>query len=689
MIHRLTLLFAILILSITQSALAQMEVNVKRSEFKIKQAGFRDAWHAIKEGDRLASKGKGALSAALNEYLKAHPYNPENAELNYKIGTCYLQTDKKKDAIAYLIKTYEKKPQITPEFSYVLAKAYHFNLEFGNAIKAYEQYYQTLSKKEKKNIGVKVLKNKEECLNGGELVSNPKRVIIKNLGDSVNSGYDDYNSVISSNDSIMYLISRRPVSSTSKPNVLDSRYNEDIYTCLNDSGNWQTATRWQSKINDKHHNGVVWLSADGKTMYLYNGYKDNGDLEYSEFRKGKWSKPSKLRGGFNTDEKETTLTITADGNEVYFVSADPRESFGGKDIFYSVKNSKGKWSSPKNAGSSINTMYDEDGVYISPDGKTLYFSSVGHNSMGGYDIFKVERDEKNVWSKAQNMGFPVNTPDDELYFRPSGNGKQAYYSGIRPDTKGGKDIYKVIFLGSEKEMILLSEDQLISYKDHPFNDVFVRMPQALSIDTSVMLRGVVTDAKTNKPVSAKINLIDIDRSQVIATTISDTTGSYQFNLPEVKKYGIELNAKDYMFLLDVVSMPASITGRTVIRNFAMAKVEVGAKVVLKNIYFETGKSVLKAESFVELDKVLKFLQENSDLKIEISGHTDNVGSLKINTTLSEARAKAVVDYFAKKGIAVEQMVYKGYGPSQPIAPNTTAAGKQLNRRVEFKILSKD
>jgi outer membrane protein OmpA-like peptidoglycan-associated protein len=121
----------------------------------------------------------------------------------------------------------------------------------------------------------------------------------------------------------------------------------------------------------------------------------------------------------------------------------------------------------------------------------------------------------------------------------------------------------------------------------------------------------------------------------------------------------------------------------------MAKVEVGAKVVLKNIYFETGKAVLKSESFAELDKVVKFLLENSDLKIEISGHTDNVGSLKINTTLSEARAKAVVDYFAKKGIAVEQMVYKGYGPNQPIAPNTTKAGKQLNRRVEFKILSKD
>jgi outer membrane protein OmpA-like peptidoglycan-associated protein len=664
-------------------------VKVVRGEFKIKQTGFRIAWVAVQEGDRLVRKGKGALPLALKEYLKAHAYNSENAELNFKLGTCFLQTDKKREAISYLNKAYFSNPQITPEIHLLLAQAYHQNLEFENAIKEYEFYYQSLSKKDKKLVGPLVLKFKQECLNASEIVSAPKRVIITNLGDSINSPYDDYNPVISANDSLMFFISRRPANASSKPNVLDYRFNEDVYSTTNDSGKWKNVSRWNVKFNDKHHNAVVWISADGKKLFLYNGYKNNGDLQYTELKKGKWTKPSKLKGGFGTDEKETSLCITADGNEVYFVSADPRESFGGKDIFYSVKNSKGKWTSPKNVGSSINTMYDEEGVYVQPDGKVMYFSSKGHNNIGGYDIFRVERDERNIWMKPQNIGYPVNTPDDELYYRPSVNEKQAYFSASRPDSKGGKDIYKVTFLGAEKEMILLSEDQLISYKDKPYSDIFVRLPLEVSVDTTITLTGKITDVKTNVPVRAKINLIDLERSQIIATTISDTTGSYKIPLPSVKNYGIEINARDYMFLLDVINLPPSISGREVVKDFALAKVEIGAKVILKNIYFETGKATLKEESFAELDKVLRFLQDNQDLKIEISGHTDNVGSVKANTNLSEARAKAVVEYLSSRGIMAERLVYKGYAFNQPIAPNNTPEGRQMNRRVEFKILSKE
>ncbi|NJK97723.1 MAG: hypothetical protein HC905_24955 [Bacteroidales bacterium] len=471
----------------------------------------------------------------MSEYLKAYPYNPENAELNYKIGICCLETDKKREAITYLSKAYFSNPQIITDIHFLLARAYHFNMEFENAIKEYELYYHFLKKKDKKKNGPQILKYKEECLNAKEIVANPRRVIIKNLGEEVNSEYDDYNAVFGPHDSVMYFVSRRPVSGKSKPNELDFRFNEDIYFAEKDSNNWKASKRLDLKFNNKHHNSVVWVSADGKTMFLYNGYKNNGDLQYSELKKGKWTKPSKLRGGFDTDERETSLTMTADGNEVYFVSEDPRESFGGKDIFYSIKNKKGKWVSPKNAGSSINTLYDEEGVYVHPDGKVLYFSSRGHNNIGGYDIFRVEKDEKGSWSKPQNIGYPVNTPDDELYFRPSNNEKQGYFSTTRPDSRGGKDIYKVIFLGTEKEMILMSEDQLISYNDNPVSDIFARIPQEVSVDTTITLRGTITDSKTNDPLQAKINLIDLERSQIVATTISETSGNYQIPLPLVKK----------------------------------------------------------------------------------------------------------------------------------------------------------
>lgn len=686
---KLTIILTFLIFLFLPTLKAQLEVGVSRREFKTKQTGFREAWFHVQEGDKFAKKGKGALPDALKEYLQAYPYNPENAELNFKIGATCLKTDKKRDAISYLNKAYFSNPQIIPDIHFLLARAYHQNMEFEDAIKEYELYYHFLTNREKKKIGPIILKYKQECLDAREIVSSPKRVIIKNLGDPINSPYDDYNTVFGPKDSVMYFISRRPVNGKVLPSVLDYRYNEDVYFALKDSNTWKPAVRWDVKFNDKHHNGVVWVSADGKTMFLFNGNKNYGDLQYSVFKNGRWTKPSKLRGGFDTSEKETSLTMTADGNEVYFVSEDPRESFGGKDIFYSEKNKRGKWMSPKNAGSAINTMYDEEGVYVRPDGKVLYFSSKGHNTMGGYDIFRVEKDEKNVWSKAVNIGYPVNTPDDELFYRPSDNEKKAYYSGTRPDSKGGKDIYQVIFLGTEKEMILLSEDQLVSYNDKPYSDIFARLPIEVSIDTSLTLKGIITDAKTNDPIQAKINLIDLERSQVIATTISDVTGSYQIPLPLVKNYGVELNAHDYLFLLDVVTMPASISGREILKNFSMTKLEVGVKVVLKNIYFETGKATLKDESFVELDKVLKFLQENTDLKIEISGHTDNVGSLKANTNLSAARAKAVVEYFVSRGIPAERLVYTGYAFNQPIAPNNTPDGRKMNRRVEFKILSKE
>lgn len=686
---KVTIILTFLVFLLSPTLKAQLEVGVSRSEFKIKRTGFREAWFHVLEGDKLAKKGKGALPDALKEYLQAYPYNPENAELNFKIGATCLKTDKKRDAISYLNKAYYSNPQIIPDIHFLLARAYHQNMEFENGVKEYELYYQFLTNKERKKIGPVILKYKQECLDAREIVSNPKRVIIKNMGDNINSSFDDYSTVFGPKDSVMYFISRRPFSEKAVPNMLDYRYNEDVYFALKDSNTWKPSQHWDVKFNDKHHNAVVWVSTDGKTMFLFNGNKNYGDLQYSELKKGRWTKPSKLKGGFDTSEKESSLTMTADGNEVYFVSEDPRESFGGKDIFYSAKNKKGKWMSPKNAGSTINTMYDEEGVYVRPDGKVLYFSSKGHNTIGGYDIFRVEKDEKNVWSKAVNIGYPVNTPDDELFYRPSDNEKQAYYSGTRPDSKGGKDIYQVIFLGTEKEMMLLSEDQLVSYNYKPYSDIFVRLPMEVSIDTSLTLKGIITDTKTNNPIQAKINLIDLERSQIVATTISDGTGSYQIPLPLVKNYGVELNAHDYLFLLDVVSMPANISGREIIKNFSMTKLEVGVKVILKNIYFETGKATLKDESFVELDKVLKFLQENTELKIEISGHTDNVGSLKANTNLSEARAKAVVQYFVSKGIPAERLVYKGYAFNQPISPNNTPEGRQMNRRVEFKILSKE
>lgn len=688
-IAKATLLTLICFITLFATAYGQDEIKIRRSTLRAEKVGFLEAYENVLEGDRWAKKGIGSIPKALKYYLLAAEYNMDCPELNYKIALCYLRTDHKAKAIEYFKAAYDKYPEVAADILYIIGEAYQFNMEFKKAQTQYNAFYKSLRPRDQERYADRVYKRMEECKAGIELAAKPQRVVIKNLGDSVNSIYDDYNAVLFHGDSAMYFTSRRPSSKKERPDKINSMFDEDIYASRFINGSWANPTYINDKkLNTKHNEAVVWVSEDGNTRYLYNGYSNNGDIFESHFKNNKWSRPKKIRKGLNTDDSETSMSITADGNTFYFVSNEPDNNIGGKDIFYCVKNKKGKWQRPKNIGSVINTKYDEEGVYVKPDGKVLFFSSKGHNSIGGYDIFRSEKDSMGSWSAPVNIGFPINTPDNELFYRPSQNEKTAYYSANRMDTKGGYDIYKVIHLGEEKEMILKTDHQLISYLDDPSIEIFAHMPSEVKIDTSVFMVGYITDTKSKAPVMAKLDLIDVDRSQVVATILTDSTGKYKVKLPEIKNYGVEIHAKDYMFYLDIIKISRPVVTREITNNFSLTKLEVGTKIVLKNIYFDLGKATLKPESNTELDKVVKFMQENADLKIEISGHTDNVGSEKSNTKLSEARAKSVVDYLILHNIPQERLVYKGYGFSQPIAPNTTADGRQMNRRVEFKILSK-
>jgi outer membrane protein OmpA-like peptidoglycan-associated protein/tetratricopeptide (TPR) repeat protein len=669
--------------------LAQQEIKVPNKSLKVTWAGFADALENIQKGDKWAGKGRGAYPKALEYYLKAFEYNPNCPELNCKIGMCYLKTDSKTKAMSYLQNAYDKNKEATPELGFLLAKAYQYNWEFDKAALMYDTFYRSLKDKQKEKYTTVIYKLLDECKNGKELMAQPRRAIVKNLGPAVNSEYSDYNPVLDSFDSILFITSRRPHGKHPKVDKKTFYYKEDVYYAVSTDSGWRKASYFDEEdYNTKHNDAVVWVSEDGKTRYLYDGYSKNGDIYFTSLKKDRWTHPKRLKSTINSKKYgETSLSVTADGKVCYFVSSSPDENFGGKDIFYSRMNRRGKWDTPKNIGNTINTKYDEDYVNISPDGKVLYFSSKGHNSMGGYDIFRTEIDANGSWSKPVNVGVPINSPDDDLCYRPLPGEKKAYFSAYRNDGLGGLDIYQVIYLGAEKQPIFRIDEQTVAYFYKPISDIFARISGEMKIDTTYILKGLVTDAAKNTPVMAKINLIDTEKSQTIASTLSDSTGAYQIRISQLKNYGMEINAKDYMFYLDIVSIPAKVSTREIIRNFKLNKIKAGAKIVLKNIYFETGKAVLTAESFPELDKIVSFLQENNDLKIEISGHTDNVGGAAYNIKLSGARAQAVVDYIISKGIPREQMVSKGYGPNQPISPNTTAKGRKLNRRVEFKILS--
>ena len=385
---------------------------------------------------------------------------------------------------------------------------------------------------------------------------------------------------------------------------------------------------------------------------------------------------------------------------------------------------KRKWSNPVNFGPIVNTPLDEESVRFSAGGDTLWFSSKGHNSIGGFDIFYITRSQSGVWSNPVNAGFPLNTPWDELFYSPSPTDDSSFFFvSNRSNGFGGLDIYKGRYLpplpppapevvpepvivpvevpvpvpvpvALPKADTVVIRDTVVVIKEIvqivPPVDTLVVQPvikQEIPKELILYLIGKISDAETKEPVLARIEVIDLSTDQVLITTASsDVDGTYRVRLPAKKSYMINLRASGFLADMKRVVVPESYSEEFYTLDVPLTKVKVGKKIVLNNILFELGKAVLAAGSFGELDKLVDVLKENPQMKIEISGHTDNTGSPVINAKLSTDRAKAVVEYLVQKGIDRGRLTYMGYGSEQPIADNATAAGKAKNRRVEFKIL---
>jgi hypothetical protein len=670
---------------------SQEDVKIKKKEFKTGiETGFKEAWKSVVAGNKFYAQGKGTFDLARDHYLFAHQYNSENAQLIYKLGACYLYTDNKYEAINYLQKAYFLDPEVSSDIHYILGLAYQLVLEFDDAVEHYNAHMEHLEPMERIAYAEVLSKHLTECQFGRELSQEPVRVIIQNLGEEVNSRYDDYNPIFAKDDTALFFTSRRTIGKKSKRNPIDNKFNEDIYRSTSTSVGFDTAVRLNKPFNSSHNDALVGVSPDGNKFFIYRGHVAGGDIEVSNFiqEKNKWTSPRSMPGKLTSRDGETSACLSHDGQELYFVSRNKDLTIGGKDIMISRLDKEGKWGEPQNLSGEINTVYDEEGVFITADGDYLYFASQGHNSMGGYDIFRSERLENGVWAKPQNLGYPINTPDDESFYITDESGVVGYYSAIREGGIGAKDIYKVVYLGSEKELVTRTIDQLVMGPG-PGKSGFLSRPQPIEVDTSFIVTGKVLDTIGGvTPVVAKLAFIDPNSGERDAFVISNASGTYTARLPEPKILGVEINAPGYLYFLDILDLTSSSADVRFEKNFYLQKVEVGTKVVLNNIYFETGKAVLRSESFDALDQVFRFLENNPTMKLEISGHTDNTGTLRINQRLSRERAKAVVDYLTGRGISQEMLLYEGYADSQPVAPNDTAEGRERNRRVEFKVLSK-
>ncbi|HKL08269.1 MAG TPA: OmpA family protein [Bacteroidales bacterium] len=683
----------ILILLIFQAGsflIAQENVTIKKKDFRIdhKEVGFKEAWKNVKDGNKLFAGGFGTYHKALEHFLKAYKYNNECAKLNYKIGVCYLGTDKFYKATDFLEKAYLADENVADDISFMLGRAYHMNLAFDKAIDFYKDYYNKYSSNEQKDFEVGVDNYIKQCKNAKKLVEQPVRVIINNLGSRVNSEFDDYNPVLHPNNNLLYFTSRRETDGKNQIYENDNKFYENVFVSEQAGELWKIAKPLDNKLKSKNNISILSISNDGDRIYLYNGKKNGGDILVSELKKGEWKSPKKISKKLLSKSKETTITFSPDGKELFLVS-NREGTIGGLDIFYSRFNEKDKWTEPTNMGPVFNTIYDEEGVFWHPKEDKLYFSSQGLNSIGGFDIFVSERDENGMWSNPVNLGYPINTPGNDLFFKMDENNKQAYYSSVRENGNGGLDLYKVIFLGEEKELKVMTKDIHLAWNYKPIDNLFYITPQELKVDTALFLVGMITDSKLGTPIQAKVEVIDTELSKIVATGLSDTSGTYKMRIPKKKDYGVEVTAKDYLFYVTIVNLSEKqVVDSKVQANFQLDRIDVGAKMVLKNIFFETNKATLKPESTAELERVATLLKDNPRIRLEISGHTDNVGSYRVNQKLSEARAKSVVDYLIDQGVNKSRLEYKGYSFTQPVADNNTEEGRAQNRRVEFKVLSK-
>ncbi|MDQ3046140.1 MAG: OmpA family protein [Bacteroidota bacterium] len=669
------------------SVVAQ-NVEFIKDNFKDNKDGLKEAKDNLEKGDEFFAMGSVFYRQALEPYLAANKFNPNNAMLNYKIGKSYLYSNYKLKSIPFLEKAVSLNPNVDPQLRFVLGKAYHLDMQWDKAIEEFKIFQKSLLNVEEfKDLMEEVNKHIEECLTGKELVKKPIRVFVDNVGPEINSQYPDYGPVISADESVMLFTSRRP---TTTGGGIDPGINEpfeDIYIATKQNGKWSVALNMGKPVNTDDHDANSGLSADGQKFLIYIG-KNNGDLYEAELKGDSWSKPERMNKNINTDFHESSACYTPDGKSVYFVTDKPDGGLGDRDIYISNRDEKGKWGKAINLGPTINTQWGEEGVFIHPDGKTMYFSSQGHKTMGGYDIFKTVF-ENGQWSKPENLGYPVNTPDDDVFFVTSASGKHGYYASFNANGYGEKDIYMITFLGPEKPMVLNNEDNLMASVAAPVKETVIAPIVQIKEAALTILKGVITDALTNKPLEATIEIIDNQKNAVIASfTSNSSSGKYLVSLPAGKNYGIAVKKENYLFHSENFDIPAAAAFQEVVKDVALKNVAVGSKIILKNIFFDFDKATLRPESTNELERLTKLLNDVPTLKIEISGHTDSKGAADYNQKLSQNRAKAVVDHLVKAGIAADRLTFAGYGKDQPVATNDTDEGRQMNRRTEFKILSK-
>lgn len=602
-------------------------------------------------------------ACAESEFTKAAEADPRFIEPRIMLADIAERNGKHEVAMT----RYREVMAIDPEF-FPVARLHLADLEFlsgqyAEAQRNYEAYLkqeQEPQRKARARLGVR------NCEFAARAIQQPVPFEPKNLGPNVNSADPEYYPCITADDGTL-MFTRR----VKAPEIPVYGMQEDFYVSRRDlEGNWKAAIPLPVVNTRAFNEGAGTLSPDGRFLIFTKCALEDGtyggslsgegscDLFISRRVGDRWGVPQNLGTPVNSSHWETQPSLASDGRTLYYIRGSvARDGIKSMDIWTTTMADDGTWSKPVKLGDQVNTPYQEESVQIHPDGHTLYFSSNGHPGFGGLDIFMSRKQDDGSWGPALNLGYPINTSADENSILVDAIGRLAYFASDRAGGEGDLDLYSFPLYEEARPLA-------VSY-----------------------IRGKVYDAATQAPVEADVQLFDLRTGNLATGAYSDPkSGEFLVCLPAGRSYALNATADGYLFYSENYDVAEGDLKEPLSLDVPLGKLATGSTIALRNIFFNTASYELLPTSNAELDKLVKLMKANPTLRIELGGHTDNVGADAANLTLSQQRANAVRDHVVAQGVDGARITAKGYGETNPVATNDTEAGRALNRRTEVTVL---
>ncbi len=636
--------------------------NIVAQKYTTLRSAPRSVRTLYERGMRMSLNGQ--LTAAIAELEKVLAMDPTFIDAHIEWANIKNQQGKLAEAEGGYEKALAIAPGYEPSVLYSLAIVEFEQNKFEEATSHFEQFLQSPGKisQKRRARAEGYLKNIRFI---AEAIQHPVPYEPKNLGPNINTAEAEYLPTITADgETLIYTAVRGG--------------QEDFYRSRKVDGEWQPGEPIEA-LNTPNNEGAQSISADGKFIVFTACHRRDGlgscDLYFSELKNNLWTPVRNIGPPINSAGWESQPSISADGKTLFFVS-DRRGGVGGKDLWVSYRQPEGHWSEPQNLGTPVNTPNDEQAPFIHPDGQTLYFMSNGHPGMGGFDLYLSRRQPSGKWAEVQNLGYPINTEGNEGALSISLDGKTAYFatdilkvkegasSFDNPQGKGTTDIYSFV------------------------------LPAKIRPQPVTYVKARVSDALSGKRIAAKVEFVELQSGQLFASAKTEDDGEFLVTLPAGKDYALNVSKEKYLFYSDNFALAENeAPGEPFLLDIALVPLAAGAgevadakPVVLKNVFFESGSAELKKESLLELNRLRKLLEDNPGLKIQINGHTDDVGTEEDNLQLSNNRAKAVYDFLVQNGVDPERLKYKGFGEARPVVSNESPESRQQNRRTEFVII---